>query len=132
MNRFLRIDFSVVAVSLVALMRRKVGLPARHPYSVMLKGTPLWWIGPDGMIQEIGGFYTERLEMASSPDEATSLALARVKREVQQFAKNPAESPVCIVVTDVYRVSGFIRWHGRGFTFWSKTEDQTSGLPRIH
>src|SRR5436190_4775816 len=132
MNRLLRIDFPVLAVSLVALLRRNVGLSAKCPYSVMLEGTPLWWIGPDGMIQEIGGFYTERLEMASSSDEATSLALRRVKQEVREFAKNPAESPVRIVVKDVYRCSGFIWWHGRGFTFWAKTPEQTEQLPQIH
>ena len=131
MSRSLPIDLSVMLVSLFALLCRKAGLSSKYPYSVMLRGEPLWWTGPNGLIEEIGGCYSERLVMASSGEEAAASALRLVAREVQQFARNPSESPICIEVEKCSRLDGFIWWHGRGFTFWPK-EGSAWWPPRTH
>jgi hypothetical protein len=116
----MRTDFLLTVASFVQFLCRKAGVSSMNPYSVLLRGEPLWWLGPDGLIEEIGGFYTERLVMASSPEDAAARALRIVTREVHGFAHNPSGSPVRIEVENCRKLIGFISSHGRGFTFWPK------------
>jgi len=119
---------SITLGSLALLALRKVGLSSKHPYGVTLKGEPLWWTGLHGQIEEIGGFYTTRYVMASSPEGAAELARRMVSRELQRFARNPLGSPVCIDIEEVSKIEGFLTWRGGGFAFWPKDEAQFDRL----
>jgi hypothetical protein len=121
------LHLSITLASLAFLLLRKVGLPSKHPYSVTLKGEPLWWTGFEGAIEEIGGFYTTRWVMAPSHQEAAARALRMVKKEVQRFARNPSGSPLCVEVEECVKLDGFLTWRGGGFTFWAKDEAQFDG-----
>lgn len=122
------LHLSITLASLAFLLLRKVGLSSKHPYSVLLKGEPLWWTGPQGAIEEIGGFYTTRCVMAPTHQDAAARAVGIVKREVQRFARNPSGSPLCVEVEECVKLDGFLTWRGGGFTFWPKDEAQFDGL----
>lgn len=111
---------SITISSLVFLFLRKVGLSRRRPYSVFVKGEPLW-LDLDGVVQEIGGFYTVRYVMASSPEDAAARVLRIISEEVSDFAQNPSDKPVQLEVEDCQKLfAGYLTERGGGFTFWPK------------
>jgi hypothetical protein len=104
--------------SLAFLVSRKAGLSDKAPYRVMLKGEPLW-LDLEGEIEQ-GGFYTTRWVFASSPEEAVGQVVSMVRREAQEFQRNPPESPLVIEVEEAGELaSGIMTRRGGGFTFWS-------------
>jgi hypothetical protein len=121
------LQLSITLASLAFLLLRKLGLSSKHPYSVTLRGEPLWWTGPQAGIEEIGGFYTTRWVMASSDREAAEGAVRMVRNEVQRFARNPPGSPLCVEIEECLKLDGFLTWRGGGFAFWPKDEAQFDG-----
>jgi len=121
------LHISITLASLAFLLLRKVGLSSKRPYSVTLRGEPLWWTGPHGAIEEIGGFYTTRFVMASSDEEAAARAVGTVRKDVRRFAQNPPGSPLCVEIEECLRLDGFLTWRGGGFAFWPKDEAQFDG-----
>jgi hypothetical protein len=87
----------------------------------------VWWTGPQGAIEEIGGFYTTRWVMASSHQEAAARAVRMVNKEVQRFARNPSGSPLCVEVEECVKLDGFLTWRDGGVSFWAKDEAQFNG-----
>ncbi|HYV66105.1 MAG TPA: hypothetical protein VE964_07665 [Myxococcales bacterium] len=81
----------------------------------------------DDRVQEVGGFYTTRCVLASSPEEAVARAVRVARRELKE--RNPPESPVRIEIEEVAELGGYATWLGGGFTFWPKEdESQSDGL----
>src|SRR4051812_6778023 len=123
MSRLLRINVFLLLASIAAVLCRRLGLGSTHAYGITVRGEPFWMSGPDGLVEEIGGFYTTRYVLAGTPEEAESSALRILTGEMRNVAMNPADSPVQLAVEDCTRLSGVISWHGGGFTFWVKGED---------
>ncbi len=115
-------DVATTICSVGWLFLRKMGVRARSPYRVILKGEPLWWTGDGGTPEEIGGFYTTRCVMAWSSGEAIMRATAKVMKETEKFARNPADTPIRIEPDRCVRLRGCLTTAGRGFTFWGKKE----------
>jgi hypothetical protein len=104
-----------------------MGVRAKSPYRVILKGEPLWWTGDDGTPEEIGGFYTTRCVMAWSSGDAIMRATAMVMKETEKFARNPADMPIRIEADECMRLRGCVKTAGRGFTFWDNKEEGPDG-----
>jgi hypothetical protein len=114
---------SITLRSLAFLLCRKAGLSSTRPYRVLMKGEPLWLMLVD-QVEEIGGFYTTRWVLASSPEEAVAHAVRIVRQDLEREARNPPESPVRIEIEEVAELGGYVTWQGGGFTFWPKDEAQ--------
>src|SRR5262245_66311948 len=107
----------------------KIGLRAKSPYQVILKGEPLWWTGAGGRPEEIGGFYTTRWVMAWSSSEAIIRATAIVMKQTGKFARNPAHMPIRIELDHCMQLRRCLTTVGRSFTFWNnKDEDPDGGI----
>jgi len=120
-------DIATTVCSAGWLFLRNIGLRAKSPYQVILKGKPLWWTGDGGTPEEIGGFYTTRWVMAWSSGDAIMQATAMVMKETEKFARNPADMPIRIEADHCTRLRGCLTTAGRGFTFWDNKEEGPDG-----
>jgi len=91
------------------LLLRAVGRSGKHPYTVMVRGEPLWWRDGDANVAVNGGFYSTRVVMARSQDEAEAAAIDLVRDEVRKIARNPNGSPVIFDIEECARMRG-IAW----------------------
>ncbi|HXN83707.1 MAG TPA: hypothetical protein VN883_14615 [Myxococcales bacterium] len=75
-------------------------------------------MGPDGAVEEIGGFYATRVVMAKCREEANGRAVETVTREIRTIARNPPESPLRIEIDACMKLDRLVTEQGGGFSFW--------------
>jgi len=109
---------AIVCESTCHLLLRAVGRSGKHPYTVIVRGQPLWWRDGDGNVAGNGGFYSTRVVMAGSQREAEASAIHLVRDAVSAIARNPKESPVTFAIEECARMEGIAWRQFRGFSFW--------------
>jgi hypothetical protein len=109
-------NLAVRCASTYHLVRRRLGLPAKSPYRVML-------MGPRVPKYRVAGFYTARWLMARSAEEAMARAAAMVVSDLG----DPSVKAGDLTVEECVLLDGLLRQRGAGFSFWSEL-DELKGL----
>ena len=116
-------DVAIACASATHGLLRAIGLSRTSAYVVMVCGQPLWWRDETGAVKKGGGFYSTRVVMARSDDEAKTRAVEAVKNAILASVCNPAEDPVAFNAEDCTRTHRIVWRQSRGFSFWGEDPD---------
>jgi hypothetical protein len=114
-----KFELAITASSAFFSVLRVLGFSSRRTFLLRVCGEPAWWTGAGDQAPQIGGFFTTRACVASSPEEASRRIEARIRSELREVLQNPPHAPLVLTVEEVSVLSGVVTASGGGFSMWT-------------